>query len=130
MLDAPELARRLCAAMDLKTPPIKSVDLAASMGVSKQVVYEWRTTGRIQKGRLVALSVATGMPLEYYLEPERGSSSLTKTIWRKLGTAFAKVALGLLVVLPYPSSSEAREAAFNITEYTLSLFRRWRLATL
>ena len=81
--------------MDMREPPLPQVSLAERMGVSKQVVYEWRTTGRIGKGRLVALSEATGMPLEYYLEPERGSSPTTRAIWRKLGKAFARAALVL-----------------------------------
>lgn len=115
MLDAPELAKRLCAAMDYRDPPLKSVDLAARMGVSKQVVYEWRTTGRIGKGRLVALAEATGMPLEYYLEPERGASPLTRAIWRKLGKLFAKVALIFLALyLPHQNTAEA--GAFDINK--------------
>lgn len=107
MLDAPELAKRLRAAMDMRDPPMQSVTLAARMGVSKQVVYEWRTTGRIGKGRLVALAEATGMPLEFYLEPERGSVPTTRAIWRKLGKAFAKAALVLLALFFYAPQSDA-----------------------
>ncbi len=109
MLDAQELAKRLRAAMDLREPPMPSVDLAAKMGVSKQVVYEWRTTGRIGKGRLLDLAAATGMPLEFYLEPARGMSAVTKIIWRKLGTAFAKVAMIMLLAVPplLPSPAQA-----------------------
>lgn len=115
MLDAPELAKRLRAAMDLRDPPLPSVELAAKMGVSKQVVYEWRTTGRIGKGRLVDLAAATGMPLEFYLEPERGMSATTKAIWRKLGKAFAKAAMILLLAIPpmLPSPAQAAICSFG-----------------
>lgn len=113
MLDAPELAKRLRAAMDMRDPPLPQVALAARMGVSKQVVYEWRTTGRIGKGRLVALAEATGMPLEFYLEPERGSMATTRAIWRKLGKAFAKAALVMLALyLPAPQSDAALHNTF------------------
>jgi transcriptional regulator with XRE-family HTH domain len=125
MLDAPELAKRLCAAMDYRDPPMKSVELTEKMGVSKQVVYEWRTTGRISKGRLLALAEATGMPLEYYLEPTRGSSITTKAIWRKFGKAFAKVASLVALTLAFLLPSPAEASVFNnnltvlLSEYTL-----------
>ena len=77
MLDSSELAKRLRTAMELRKPPLPSVELAAKMGVSKQVVYEWRTTGRISKGRLLDLAKETEMPLEYYLEPDRGTTPAT-----------------------------------------------------
>ena len=112
MLDSSELAKRLRTAMDLRMPPLPSVELAAKMGVSKQVVYEWRTTGRISKGRLLDLAKATEMPLEYYLEAERGATPATKSIWLKLGKAFARAALALLLITP-PLSGNKAEAAFN-----------------
>jgi transcriptional regulator with XRE-family HTH domain len=122
MLDAQEFARRLRAAMDLRDPPMAQVYLAEKLGVSKQVVYEWRTTGRIGKGRLVALAEATGMPLEYYLEPERGSSPSTRAIWRKLSRAFAKVASILLAfTLFYSVPQEVEAKAFNIIAYTVHI---------
>ena len=124
MLDAPELARRLRAAMDMREPPLLSVELAALMRVSKQVVYEWRTTGRIGKGRLVDLAKSTAVPLEFYLEPERGMSASTKAIWRKLGKAFAKAAMLLLLALPPLLPSKA-EAAFNISVNTIHIAWRW-----
>ena len=129
MLDAPELAKRLRAAMDMRDPPLPQVELAARMGVSKQVVYEWRTTGRIGKGRLVALAEATGMPLEFYLEPERGSVPTTRAIWRKLGKAFAKAALVLLALsLPAPQSDAALHNTFarpfeGLNTHWLSILR-------
>src|SRR5574341_1200691 len=116
MLDAPEFAKRLCAAMDYREPPLRTVDLAARMGVGKQVVYEWRTTGRIAKGRLVALAEATGMPLEFYLEPERGASPQTRAIWRKLSRLFARVALiflALSAALTQPKTAEAAICAMS-----------------
>lgn len=124
MLDAPELSKRLCAAMDMRDPPLRIVDLRRLMGVSKQTVYEWRTTGRIAKGRLVQLAEATGMPLEFYLEPERGSSPVTKAIWRKLGTVFARVALLLLAFTALSSYQNQAEAAFNITQNSAPISRQ------
>ena len=120
MLDSTELAKRLRTAMDLRVPPLPSVELAAKMGVSKQVVYEWRTTGRISKGRLLDLARATEMPLEYYLEPDRGTTPATKAIWLKLGKAFARAALALILVTP-PIADNNAEAAFNIIAYTLHI---------
>ena len=133
MLDSSELAKRLRTAMDLRMPPLPSVELAAKMGVSKQVVYEWRTTGRISKGRLLDLAKATEMPLEYYLEADRGTTPATKAIWAKLGKAFARAALALLLITP-PLSGNKAEAAFNnnnfarlecgrITHWMRKLFR-------
>lgn len=123
MLDAPELAKRLCTAMDYRDPQLKSVELAYRMGVSKQVVYEWRTTGRIGKGRLLQLAEATGMPLEYYLEPERGASPTTRAIWRKLSRVFARVALISLVITPLSSVQNTAEAAFNINAALIHIGR-------
>jgi hypothetical protein len=132
MLDAPELAKRLRAAMDMREPPLPSVELARLMGVSKQVVYEWRTTGRIGKGRLLDLAASTEMPLEFYLEPERGMSAGTKAIWRRLGKAFAKAAMIMLLAIPPLLPSKA-EAAFNINiahfmHCVTRWLRRWGLA--
>lgn len=126
MLDAPEFAKRLCAAMDYREPPLRTVDLAATMGVSKQVVYEWRTTGRISKGRLVQLAEATGMPLEFYLEPERGGSPTTRAIWRKLSRLFVRVAsifLALCLAMLIPSPAEAGSRLAGSVYYVKRLKR-------
>ena len=56
MLDATEIAERLRAAMDQRDPPIGSSDLARKLGVTKQAVYEWRTSGRIAKRHFLAQS--------------------------------------------------------------------------
>jgi hypothetical protein len=131
MLDSKELAERLRAAMDYREPPLGSSELARRCKVTKQAVYEWRTTGRMGKSHLVGVATETGMPLEYFLEPVRGSSSVTRMIWRRLGKAFAKVATLAVLALP-PFLPTRVEAAFNITQYTLSfrrfiaLFTTWR----
>ena len=113
MLDAIELAERLKAAMDLRVPPITSSDMARRMGVTKQAVYEWRTSGRIAKRHLDGIAKETELPLEYFLESTRGSSPTTKAIWRRLGRAFAKVALFLLMALPPFLASTPAEAVLH-----------------
>ena len=127
MLDAKELADRLRAAMDLRDPPLGSSELARRCGVTKQAVYEWRTTGRMGKGHIVTVSQETGMPLEFFLEHSRGSTPTTKVIWRRLGKAFAKVATLVLLAIPPLLPSKA-EAAFNISlshiTHWLGLLRR------
>ena len=131
MLDAPELAKRLRSAMDYRDPPMKQTELAAKMGVEKQDVWEWRNTGRIAKHRLIALADATGMPLEFYLELERGSVPTTRAIWRKLGKAFAKAALVLLALyLPATQSDAALHNTFarpiaGLCTHCLQIVRRW-----
>lgn len=60
-----ELARRLCDAMEEQE--ISSSDLARACHVSRQVVYEWRRTGRIGKHHLVDIARMTRKPLEYFL---------------------------------------------------------------
>jgi len=135
MLDAKELAERLRAAMDLREPPIASSDLARKCGVSKQAVYEWRTTGRMGKTHLITVAEQTGMPLEFFLEPQRGSTAGTRAIWRKIGKAFAKVALlaslTLAFLLPPPAQAGFNNNLFapkSLSFYTLSFIRRWLLS--
>jgi hypothetical protein len=136
MLDAKELAERLRAAMDLREPPLLSSELARTCGVSKQAVYEWRTTGRMGKAHLTTVAQETGMPLEFFLEPDRGSSPTTKVIWRKLGKAFAKVAmlatLTLAFLVPHPAEAGALHKSFfapDLNGIYIAL-RRWLAAFL
>lgn len=98
MLDADELSKRVRAAMDLREPPLASVELAAKCGVTKQAVYGWRTTGRMSKAQLLTVSQETGMPLEFFLEADRGTTPTTKAIWRRMGRAMAKAAMVALVL--------------------------------
>lgn len=105
MLDAPELAKRLRAAMDLREPKILSVYLAEQCGVTKQAVHGWRKHGRIAKKHLQAISRVTGRPLEFFLEPERGESRETRAAWR-IASAFAKALVVLVLVIP-PSPADA-----------------------
>jgi hypothetical protein len=103
--------------------------MARRMGVTKQAVYEWRTSGRIAKKHLDGIAKETGLPLEYFLESTRGSSVTTKAIWRRLGRAFAKVALWVFLALPPFLASPQAEAAsfrplFNICTHCMR-FLRW-----
>lgn len=132
MLDAKELGERLRAAMDLREPPLGSSELARRCGVTKQAVYEWRTTGRMGKAYLIAVAQETGMPLEFFLEPARGTSPATKAIWRKLGKAFAKVAMLAALTLAFLLPQPAEASGFNsknlfsaVSYYTLARIRRW-----
>ena len=126
MLDAKELAKRIRAAMDYREPPLPSTDLADKCGVTKQAVYEWRATGRIGKGHLPVVADATGMPLIYFLEPERGSLPETRTIWRRLGKMFAKAATVLLLAIPSAPTEVQAHSAFDIIRIHIA-WRRFLL---
>lgn len=113
MLDATELAKRLTAAMDYRDPPLKSVELAKMCDVTKQAVHEWRTTGRIGKQHLMTVAQATGTPIEFWLETERGSMKSTRIIWMKFGKAFAKAAAIALLSLSFLQAPDAQAKIFD-----------------
>ena len=90
MLDAKELAARLRAAMDLRDPVLKQAQLAQRCNVTGQAVHSWRTDGRISKGQLLTIARETGVPIEFFLEAERGASSATLAAWKRLGESLIK----------------------------------------
>lgn len=130
MLDSTELARRLCAVMDYREPRLRSVDVAAYCGVSKQTVYEWRTTGRIAKSHFHKLAEVTETPFEFWFEPERGMSKTTRAIWDRLGKLLVRVAVVAILTVVQPlltfhaeASDYTTKTVFNITQYTLCAWR-------
>lgn len=60
------LAQKLTQVMQEQR--ISGSAIAVRCGVSKQAVYGWKTTGRMDKKYLPALAELTGKPLEWWLE--------------------------------------------------------------
>lgn len=69
------LAAKLVQAMDERE--ISSAALAKAIGATKQAVYSWRKTGRIDKKHLQALATITGKPLAWWLEQESSTNYQT-----------------------------------------------------
>lgn len=44
-------------------------EIAEALGVSKQAVTGWETTGRISRGSLSGLAKLAGLPLEHFVRP-------------------------------------------------------------
>jgi hypothetical protein len=85
MIDGPEIAERLCAAMDWREPRIPSVLVAKRCGVTPQAVNKWRKEGWIDfKKHLEMLAKVTQVPPMFYLEAERGATKDTRAVWRRL----------------------------------------------
>lgn len=127
MLDAPELAKRLRAAMDQREPKLQSIYLAEQCGVTKQAVHGWRKHGRIAKRHLQAIARITEKPLEFFLEPERGESKETRTAWKIIGQNFAKAALLLIALLTIPPSPAQAQSIVDMTRVCIMLNRRFRI---
>ena len=122
-----ELAERLRIAMDSMVPPLLSVQLAEKCGVTKQAVNDWRRTGRIAKRHLPTIARETSLPLEFFLEVERGQSKKTRGIWERLGALTTAILLSTTIsIAPQQAEAEISHNQIGPDTHMLRL-RRWLL---
>lgn len=128
----------------------KQSDVAKSLGVSRQTVFQWfhgtvpdtqmivtiakawrvdpawlaTGEGQMVNGHVVGLSNEERDIIRFY---RNAQPSRRKALY-DMAKALGKSALVLALAIPGFTPQRA-EAAFNITQYTLRFLRCWRLAT-